>query len=148
MQDHYNIPTFESEHPEAAAVLVKHFQNITVRHRINQDIVPQERNEKCECGSGRKFKKCCANIPVRRDSSWSMRIISRDGKPVDGPTLTSAHLAHLPRRSAKPKTQFPAPTTTPGTTLVFQNYSSPRLRLRSSLAALSLAVALGTPTHR
>jgi len=33
--------------------------NFSVVKRINPDFVKQNRNEKCSCGSGKKFKKCC-----------------------------------------------------------------------------------------
>lgn len=100
MIDNYNIPTFESEHPEAAAILVQQYQAIAPavspltngqvdrwkarRPQTYQEIIPQERNERCECGSGRKAKKCCNIVPkCQNPGDWSMRVTMRDGQPVD-----------------------------------------------------------------
>lgn len=33
------------------------------------------RNDKCGCGSGKKYKKCCQNVPIQDRTTWEVRSI-------------------------------------------------------------------------
>lgn len=41
---------------------------------IHQNAVKQGRNEPCACGSGRKFKNCCALMPKMAKNQVAMRV--------------------------------------------------------------------------
>lgn len=59
------IPTrFEDEYPEEEKILER---------------LVLERNEKCDCGSGRKTKKCCGLLQFPKDPSWWSMWITRLG---------------------------------------------------------------------
>jgi hypothetical protein len=40
--------------------------------RKNRDMTPPGRNDPCGCGSGRKYKKCCMNLPEQDRPSWTV----------------------------------------------------------------------------
>lgn len=60
-------PPFEAEFPEAAAQLAAAYRNrpLPLALRLGlREIRPKlnvGRNDPCPCGSGKKFKKCCAS---------------------------------------------------------------------------------------
>ena len=48
-------PRFEDEFPEAAKMLME----LYAENERKQRYVGAGRNQKCPCGSGKKYKKCC-----------------------------------------------------------------------------------------
>jgi hypothetical protein len=74
---------FEVEFPEAGHVLgllSQYPRRTIIEWHVRKDGTihdftrrpMQDRNEKCWCGSGKKFKKCCANhmAELQQDPSW------------------------------------------------------------------------------
>lgn len=57
----FERPDLLSErHPELYAMLVRMFHQDMKLRRPDMELVTIKRNDKCPCGSGSKYKKCCA----------------------------------------------------------------------------------------
>ena len=59
-----------------------HYQDAFGREKNDRNFLKKStnentllRNDNCGCGSGKKYKKCCANIPKDKRTSWSVRSI-------------------------------------------------------------------------
>lgn len=52
-------PRFEDEYPEAAQTLQEYYALQIAETERKQKFAGVGRNDKCPCGSGKKFKRCC-----------------------------------------------------------------------------------------
>ena len=73
----FDPPALELEYPELGEVIRSRRLRGHIRRVLN------DRNALCDCGSGRKTKKCCMNLPVADGFSWTMKITAIDGVPCN-----------------------------------------------------------------